>query len=87
MAEIKTLPDEYGIIHEANKILPGNNLKLKFLEALAELEDNAAHKTSTFRKTRLHKVSGKHAVNRTNLPPVPLTCHICAIPGKVYHRI
>lgn len=58
MAEIKTLLDEYGIIHEANKILPDNNHKVKFLESLAELEDNQAHKTRTFPKTRLHKVEG-----------------------------
>ena len=35
------------------------DLKLKFLpEALAEREDNAAHKTRQFPKTRLHKVVG-----------------------------
>jgi len=58
MAEIKALLDEYGIIHEANKILPKDELKLKFLESLAELEDNTAHKTRTFPKNRLHKVTG-----------------------------
>ena len=75
MAEIKTLLDEYGIIHEANKILPGNNLKLKFLEALAELEDNAAHKTSTFPKTRLHKVSGiKQKIYRADIDKISGWC-------------
>jgi len=58
MAEIKTLLDEYGIIHEATKILPDERLKIKFLEALAELEDNSAHKNGQFPKTRLHKVAG-----------------------------
>jgi hypothetical protein len=58
MAEIKVLVDEFGIIHEGSKILPSPDLKLKFLEALAELEDNQAHKTWQFPKTKLHKVSG-----------------------------
>ena len=56
MAEIKKLLDEFGVIYEGNKILP-DNFKLQFLEALAELEDNECHKTRTFPKTRLHKVS------------------------------
>ncbi len=43
MAGTKALLDEYGIIHEAVKILPSNELKIKFLESLAELEDNTAH--------------------------------------------
>lgn len=58
MAEIKSLLDEYGVIHEANKILPDDLHKIKFLESLAELEDNNAHRTRTFPKTRLHKVVG-----------------------------
>lgn len=58
MAEIKTLLDEYGVIHEANKILPSDDLKIKFLASLAELEDNTAHKTGNFPRTRLHKVTG-----------------------------
>lgn len=45
MANIKTLIDEFGIIFEANKILPSVYLKVRFLEALAELEDNNGHKT------------------------------------------
>jgi hypothetical protein len=40
MARIKCLKDEWGIIREAARILPGEALKLAFLEALAELEDN-----------------------------------------------
>lgn len=71
MAEIKTLLDEYGIIHEANKILPDAILKLKFLDSLAELEDNAAHRTGTFPKTRLHKVSGiKQKIYRTDVDKI-----------------
>jgi hypothetical protein len=57
MAEIKKLLDEFGIIYEANKILP-DEYKIKFLEALAELEDNGCHKERTFPKTQLHKVTG-----------------------------
>ena len=46
MKEIKPLKplfDEYGIIHQAMDILPDDKLKLCFLEALAELEDNECH--------------------------------------------
>ncbi|MBN8861548.1 MAG: hypothetical protein J0H29_24410 [Sphingobacteriales bacterium] len=71
MAEIKTLLDEYGIIHEANKTLPGDDLKLKFLESLAELEDNIAHRTGSFPKTRLHKVSGiKQKIYRADIDKI-----------------
>jgi len=57
MTQIKPLFDEYGVIYEAMKILP-DDLKLDFLEALAELEDNECHRTISFPKTRLHKVKG-----------------------------
>ncbi len=57
MAEIKKLLDEFGIIYEANKILP-DEFKIQFLEALAELEDNKCHKSRDFPKTCLHKVTG-----------------------------
>ena len=71
MAEIKVLLDEYGVIHEACKILPTVDLKLKFLEALAELEDNNAHKTRKFIKTRLHKVIGvKQSVYRADIDKI-----------------
>ena len=71
MAEIKTLIDEYGVIFEANKVLPSVELKLKFLEALAELEDNNAHKTRQFPKTRLHKVIGvKQTVYRGDIDKI-----------------
>lgn len=58
MSRIKPLKDEFGIIREAEKILPSNQLKLQFLQALAELEDNECHKSRHFPKTRLHRVRG-----------------------------
>lgn len=71
MAEIKVLLDEFGIIHKANKILPDNDFKIKFLEALAELEDNNCHKTRTFPKTRLHRVTGvEQAVYRADIDKI-----------------
>ena len=36
MAEIKALLDEYGVIFDAQKVLPDEKHRLKFLEALAE---------------------------------------------------
>lgn len=58
MAQNLTLCDEYGIIYKAMKILPNNELKIVFLEALAKLEDNECHRIRKFPKTRLHKVKG-----------------------------
>jgi hypothetical protein len=46
MAKTITLCDKYGIIYEAMKIVPDDELKICFLEALAELEDNECHRTS-----------------------------------------
>jgi hypothetical protein len=34
------------------------DFKLKFLEVLGELEDNNAHKTGQFPKSKRHKVAG-----------------------------
>ncbi|WP_332864603.1 hypothetical protein [Pannus brasiliensis] len=45
MAQTLTLRDEYGIIYQAMKILPNDHLKIGFLEALAELEDQECHRT------------------------------------------
>jgi hypothetical protein len=71
MAEIKPLLDEYGIIHEANKVLPDEIHKIKFLASLAELEDNSAHKTRTFPRTRLHKVEGiKQKIYRADIDKI-----------------
>ncbi|WP_404784875.1 hypothetical protein [Altericista sp. CCNU0014] len=68
MAQTLSLCDEYGIIYEALKILPTNEFKINFLEALAELEDNECHRTRTFPKTRLHKVKGiKQAIYRADI--------------------
>ena len=63
MAQTLALYDEYGIIYQAMKALSNDDLKVSFLEALAELEDNECHRTRQFPKTRLHKVRGiKQAV-------------------------
>jgi len=68
MAEIKVLLDDYGIIHEGNKILPDDSHRLKFLAALAELEDNTCHKTRQYPKTRLHRVKGyEKAIYRADI--------------------
>ena len=68
MAELKPMLDEHGIIYEALKKLPDNKLKVAFLEALAELEDNECHRTRSFPKTRLHRVSGvKQTVYRADI--------------------
>ncbi len=65
MAQTKALLDEFGVIHEASKILPDENHRLRFVEALAELEDNECHRTRSFPKTELHKVVGvKQAIYR-----------------------
>jgi hypothetical protein len=68
MAELKTLLDEYGIIFDAMKKLPDGKLKIEFLEALAELENNECHRTRSFPKTRLHRVRGvKQAIYRADI--------------------
>lgn len=70
MTQVKPLFDEYGVIYEAIKILP-DDLKLDFLEALAELEDNECHRTRSFPKTRLHKVKGiKQAIYRADIDKI-----------------
>jgi hypothetical protein len=85
MSQIKPLVDEYGIIHEAMKILP-EELKIDFLEALAELEDNECHKTRTFPKTRLHKVKGiKQAIYRADIDKISgWRIHVQYIDGKIH---
>jgi hypothetical protein len=66
-----TLCDQYGIIYQAMKVLPDEQLKIAFLEALAELEDNECHRTRKFPKTRLHKVKGvKQAIYRADIDKV-----------------
>jgi hypothetical protein len=71
MPEIKALLDEFEVIFEASKTLPSVDLKVKFIEALAELEDNNAHKTRQFPKTRLHKVVGvKQTIYRGDIDKI-----------------
>lgn len=62
----KGLVDDKAVIKKANKILPDELLK-DFLDALAELEDNEAHRTRNFPKTRLHKVTGAKDVYRADI--------------------
>ncbi|MGB5960711.1 MAG: hypothetical protein WBG73_08650 [Coleofasciculaceae cyanobacterium] len=85
MTQIKPLLDEYGVIYEAMKILP-DELKLDFLEALAELEDNECHRTKSFPKTRLHKVKGvKQAIYRADIDKVSgWRIHIQYINGEIH---
>jgi len=86
MAQTITLYDEYGIIHEAMKILPDDELKICFLEALAELEDNQCHRTRKFPKTRLHKVKGmKQAIYRADIDKVSgWLIHVQYIKGQIH---
>jgi hypothetical protein len=85
MAELKPLLDEYGIIHEALKKLPDDKLKLKFLESLAELEDNECHRHRQFPKTRLHRVRGvKQAIYRADVTKISgWRIHLQYVNGKI----
>jgi hypothetical protein len=86
MAQNLTLFDEYGIIYEALKILPDDELKISFLEALAELEDQECHRTRQFPKTRLHKVKGvKQAVYRADIDQVSgWRIHVQYVKGQIH---
>ncbi|HAZ43384.1 MAG TPA: hypothetical protein DDW76_19380 [Cyanobacteria bacterium UBA11369] len=86
MAQTLTLCDEYGIIYEAMKILPDDELKIAFLEALSELEDQECHKTRKFPKTRLHKIKGiKQAVYRADIDKISgWRIHIQYINGQIH---
>ena len=86
MAQTLTLYDEYGIIYQAMKILPDDELKIAFLEALAELEDNECHRTRKFPKTRLHKVKGvKQAIYRADIDKVSgWRIHVQYINGQIH---
>ncbi|WP_071189141.1 hypothetical protein [Trichormus sp. NMC-1] len=85
MPQIKPLLDEYGVIYEAMKILP-EDLKIDFLQALAELEDNECHRTRTFPKTRLHKVTGiKQAIYRADIDKISgWRIHLQYIEGRIH---
>lgn len=86
MAQTLTLCDEYGIIYEAMKILPSDQLKINFLEALAELEDKECHRTRQFPKTRLYKVKGvKQAIYRADIDKISGWCiHIQYINQQIH---
>jgi hypothetical protein len=86
MAQTLTLCDEYGIIYQAMKILPNDELKIIFLEALAELEDNECHRTRKFPKTRLHKIKGvKQAVYRADIDKTSgWRIHIQYVDGQIH---
>ncbi|MEM8641956.1 MAG: hypothetical protein AAGG51_24535 [Cyanobacteria bacterium P01_G01_bin.54] len=85
MAQTLKLCDEYGIIYESMQILPNVELKIGFLEALAELEDQACHRTRQFPKTRLHKVRGiKKAIYRADIDKTSgWRLHIQYIDGQI----
>ena len=86
MAQTLTLCDQYGIIHEAMKILPNNELKIGFLEALAELEDHECHRTRRFPRTRLHKIKGiKQAIYRADIDKISgWRIHLQYIKGQIH---
>ncbi len=86
MAQTLTLCDEYGVIYEAMKILPDNELKIDFLEALAELEDKECHRTRKFPKTRLHRVNGvKQAIYRADINKISgWRIHVQYINGQIH---
>ena len=86
MALTLTLCDQYGIIHEAMKILPNNQLKIDFLAALAELEDRECHRTRKFPRTRLHKLKGiKQAIYRADINKISgWRIHIQYIKGQIH---
>lgn len=64
----KGLVDDYGVLREAQKILPDDEHRIALLEALAELEDNESHRLRRFPKTRLHRVVGvKQAIYRADI--------------------
>jgi len=71
MAKIKSLFDEFGVISDAQKTLPDEKHRLKFLEALAELENNVCHTKREFPVTRLHKIKGvKQAIYRADVDKI-----------------
>lgn len=85
MAEIKPLVDEFGVIFDAQKSLP-SELKADFIEALAELENNECHKTRSFPKTRLHRVTGiQQAIYRADINKISgWRIHLQYIDGEIH---
>jgi len=88
MTRTKTLVDEHGIINEACRILPDDSHKIKFMEALGELEDNDSHRSRTFPKTRMHLVKGaKQKVYRADIDKISgWRLHLQLVEGKLYLR-
>lgn len=86
MARTLTLQDQYGVIYQAIKILPNDDLKISFLEALAELEDSECHRTRKFPKTRLHKIRGiKQAIYRADIDKISgWRLHIQYVNGEIH---
>ncbi|MCZ7651807.1 MAG: hypothetical protein M5U13_11870 [Thermoanaerobaculia bacterium] len=71
MAQTKSLFDQYGVVHNAFHDLPDDSMRVEFLAALAELEDNECHRTRSFPRTRLHRVTGvKEAIYRADVTKV-----------------
>jgi hypothetical protein len=71
VGRVMPLRDGHGVIRDAVKALPTDELRLDFLRALAELEDNECHRTRSFPRTRLHKVVGiKWSVYRADVDKV-----------------
>jgi hypothetical protein len=71
VAQTSALFDGWGVIYDAAKRLPSADLKLAFIEVLAELEDHECHRTRKFPKTRLHRVVGyKESVYRADIGKV-----------------
>jgi len=86
MTQFKKIVDEYGIIYNSWHNLPIPELKLDFLELLADLEDNECHRTRLFPKTRLHKVVGvRQAIYRTDVSKASgWRIHIQYIDGELH---
>jgi len=86
MTQFINLVDEYGIIYEAMKILPNNELEIGFLEALAELENRECHRLKQFPKTRLHKIRGiKKAIYPADIDKISgWRIHVQFLDGKLY---
>jgi hypothetical protein len=71
MAQPKGLVDDFGILMECQQMLPDDRHRLQLLESISELEDNQAHATRSFPKTRLHKIAWtEHAVYRADIDKI-----------------
>jgi len=57
ISQVPRLVDDRGVIRQACKMLP-EALKLKFLEALAELQDPESYQKKYFPVSRLKRVKG-----------------------------